>query len=111
MSRTQHTRKDRIIELVAYTHTTDENDNPKKVPTKNPVCASVQSVKRSEFYFASGAGMRPEAVFVVWKREYADQEAVEYNGKEYKVIRTHEPNKEDVELVCSGPGPRQSTRG
>lgn len=111
MSRTKHTRKDQSILLVTYSYTTDEADNPRPTPIKSQVCASVQSVKCSEFYFAAGASMRPEIVFVVWKREYADQEAVEYDGKEYKIIRTHQPNKEDFELVCSGPGLRKSTRG
>lgn len=106
MSRTQHTRKDQLIQLLAIEHTTDENDNPKAIPTERPVCVGVKSVQRSEFYQAAGAGMRPEIVFVMWVREYNNEEAVKYKGDEYKVIRTFNPNKEDLELICSGPGLR-----
>lgn len=103
-------RKDKQITLVSFTHTTGEDDNPKREPQERTVLAGEKSVRSTEFYQAAASDMRPEIVFVPWKREYQGELVVKYQGQEYKVIRTYEPNKEEIELVCSGPGPRPRTR-
>lgn len=107
-------RKDKLINLISYSHSTDEDDNPVETPIKIPVFATEKSVREREFYTAASYDMRPEIVFVVWAREFHGERFIEVgegeNAMMYQLIRTYKPNAEEIELVCSGPGPRPKTR-
>ncbi len=95
-------RKDQAVYLISIT--TAENDIGDLIETKSKrlAFAKKKSIRQTEFYQAQATGLRPELTFVVWTREYAEEGKLEYNGKEYNIIRTFEPNSEDTELVCQG---------
>ena len=78
-------------------------------PVRRAVLCDLLSVTRSEHYQAAAHGLKPENVFVVNRYEYLGEKEVEFEGKEYRVMRTYEPKKaqgigdfEVVELVCEG---------
>lgn len=64
--------------------------------------AAKKSIRQSEFYQANATGLRPELTFILWTREYKGEKYLKYGGKEYTIIRTFEPNSEEIELVCQG---------
>lgn len=73
----------------------------RKVVTEfNSIIADELSVNRSEFYDASRAGYKADKIFEVWDFEYDDQQYVEYEGKEYEVIRTYAANPDRIQLTC-----------
>ena len=73
--------------------------------------ASKKRVYGREFYAAAAFDMRPEIVFEVYEREYRGEEIIEYNGKDYQLIRTDDGDRaEGVDLICSGPGARARAR-
>ena len=115
MSRTRPTnRKDKIIYLVTIIHGTDDDDNPTEIKARRPVFAAKESVWMREHYTASAFDQRPEITFVVWQREYQGEQLIEVgddeNTKQYQLIRAYEPDRENIELICSGPGPRPRSR-
>ena len=111
MSRTRPiSRKDQVLSLVSIVQGADVNKNPTETPVKRTVFAAKKSVGMREHYTAAAFDMRPEIVFVAWQREYQGEMLIEHNSKEYQLIRTYEPNLEEVELVCSRPGPRPRSR-
>lgn len=58
--------------------------------TRRRVPCSVRTAYYSEVYQARAVGLRPELVFVLSSpAEYQDEQRIEYNGIEYKVIRTY----------------------
>jgi SPP1 family predicted phage head-tail adaptor len=63
-----------------------------------------KSVRQSEFYQASGIGLRPELVFEVHSFEFSNDEKVRYpsgeSGKEYSIIRAYDKG-EITELTVS----------
>lgn len=104
-------RKDKLIYLISYKHSTDENDNPIQTPIKRPIYAEKKRTWGREFYAAAAFDMRPEHVFVVNEIEYQDEPVIEYDGEEFQLIRINDSrNRGDIELICSGPGPRPRTR-
>ena len=107
-------RKDKIIKLVSYINDTDSNDDPIQIAAKREVFASEESVKEREFYAAAAYDMRPEIVYTIWIREYHNEQEIEVGSadapEQYQLIRTYKPNPEEIELTCSGPGPRTRQR-
>ncbi len=69
--------------------------------TSDEVYAEVKSVSRTEFYSAMHAGVSAEIAFVVNRDEYTAQNAVDYDGKRYYVVRTYATSISDIELICS----------
>lgn len=112
MARTQPThRKDQVITLLSTIHGVDpDTQEPTETPTERTIFAAKKSVWMREHYTAAAFDLRPEIVFVVWKREYQGEEDIRYNDNKYQLIRAYEPNREEIELICSGPGPRPRTR-
>ena len=116
MARTRPTyRKDQAIVLVSTVHGVDPvTKEPTETIVKRTVFAAKKSVWMKEHYTAAAFDQRPEIVYVMWQREYQGEQQIEVgedvNLKEYQVIRSYEPNAEEVELICSGPGPRPRTR-
>lgn len=89
------------------TKTTDEtltNDIGDVISNKNSrkVLAYVTSIKQNEFYQAQANGFKPELTFICRSFEYKGEELVNYNGKEYKLIRTYDKGDGTIELVCTG---------
>lgn len=65
------------------------------------VFAKVLSVKRTEFYAAAMANIRPEYVFAIADRdEYRNEKVVRYEGQTYDVIRTYgKPGEKTLEIT------------
>ncbi len=90
------------IKLISITVTDDDIGNQVETETTNEVWAEETGVRRSEFYNAAVAGLRPEKTFVVWANEYNGQTKIEADGVKYKLIRAYNnPSKSEmIELVC-----------
>lgn len=69
---------------------------------KRKVYAHVDSIKQSEFYQAQALGIKPELSLVVRNFEYKGEVLIEYNSKEYRVIRTYNKGDGNLEIVCVG---------
>ncbi|AFQ46266.1 phage head closure protein [Desulfosporosinus meridiei] len=95
-------RPDQAIYLISTTISENDMGDFIEAKTKRLVFAEKKSIRQSEFYQAKATGLRPELSFVVWTREYAGEGKLEFDGKEYNIIRTFEPNSEDTELTCQG---------
>lgn len=90
-----------IIELISITHNVNTLGDIVEIKTKKQVYANETSVKRSEFYQAMQNGLRPEVIFEVKSIDYTDEKKIEWDSKEYNVIRTYSKDREVVELVCN----------
>ena len=65
------------------------------------VYARVFSVGQSEFYSSAQAGIELEVKFDIWAHEYRGELLVEWNGREYPVIRSYRKGIDRVELTCA----------
>ncbi len=90
------------IKLISITVTDDDIGNQVETETTNEVWAEETGVRRSEFYKAAVAGLKPERTFVIWANEYSGQTRIEADEIKYKLIRTYNnPSKSEmIELVC-----------
>ena len=59
-----------------------------------------KSIKQSEFYQASQAGLKPEFVIETSMFDYSGEEIIEVDGVLYKIYRTFERDDEIIELYC-----------
>lgn len=69
-------------------------------PVRLPILCGKKSIGRNEYYNAATAGMRPEIVFVIHGYEYDGQTLVEFEEKQYNVVRTYQVDFEELELTC-----------
>ncbi|MBU5214488.1 phage head closure protein [Heyndrickxia oleronia] len=93
-------RFDSVIDLIQVTYTEDEIGNQIEDTEKRQTFAEKKSVRQSEFYQASMAGLKPEITFVLWVHEYKGEPKLEYEGKTYTIIRTYERTDKTIELTC-----------
>ena len=89
------------ITLRKVVTTADSDGYPTTANTDIVVYANVKSVRRSEFYAANAASMRPSIVFEINPDEYDNQTITLYNGKVYRVIRAYRAGMGRVELTCA----------
>jgi SPP1 family predicted phage head-tail adaptor len=66
------------------------------------ISADKKSIRQNEFYQAAAAGLRPELMFEIRTIEYNEEPVLQYNGREYNILRTYEKDSEFIELVCQG---------
>jgi len=84
----------------------NENGYITDVEHRRTVIADRTSVKRTEFYEAYKAGIKPTAVFSMRPADYADDYgreptyAVEGDTR-YEIIRTYETSPDEIELTCA----------
>lgn len=95
-------RPSEIIELVSTVPDVNDLGNTIETEVKRQIFADKKSIRQSEFYQASATGLKPELMFEVWTDEYQNEEALYYNGKKYKIIRTYDKNVRTMELICTG---------
>lgn len=70
--------------------------------TRTEVFAEVRSIGMKEKYEALAVGLKPELTFVLADYyDYDNQEAVEYNGIRYKVLRTYQKRTRELEIVVT----------
>jgi SPP1 family predicted phage head-tail adaptor len=95
-------RFDSVIFLISNTETKNRVRDTIRTPVKRETYAEKQSIRQSEFYQAATSGLKPEITFVIWALEYNGEVELEYNGKNYVIIRTFDKNDKELELICSG---------
>lgn len=102
--------RNEIVKLVKLSPERDSDGYviSQTVVSSKEVFAKTKSVTRTEFYSAMHAGISAEIAFVVNDSEYDGENAVEYNGKMYHVIRTYSANTLDIELMCSDKAVKQN---
>lgn len=67
--------------------------------TAREIFAEIRSVKQSEFFQASAAGINTEGTALVWAFEYHGENVLELNKKRYAIYRTYQPdNSKKIEL-------------
>lgn len=88
------------VYLVDTVTTEDSAGYEAAAERKTEVFADVRSVRREEFYRSRQAGMEPALAFVLRACDYGGQSRVEYEGKQYRVIRAYTGDGEWLELNC-----------
>lgn len=94
---------DDVAILKAYgTATYDEYLNEELTVTATLVYVQPRSVYRSEFYSAAQAGLHPSVTFdMTNKADYNGEKIIEWNGKEYDIIRADwDAQRDRISLVC-----------
>ena len=91
---------DKVIYLLEAVNSTNQIGDPIKTLTKRKRYAQTNSIRQSEVYQAGAVGLKPEIMFEIWAFEYNQEQFLEYNGKNYKIIRTYKRNDEKIELTC-----------
>lgn len=94
---------DDVAILKAYgTATYDEYLNEALTVTATLVYVQPRSVYRSEFYSAAQAGLHPSVTFdMTNKADYNGEKIIEWNGKEYDIIRADwDAQRDRISLVC-----------
>jgi len=95
-------RPDQAIFMISVTYTENDMGDSIKVYTKRLVFAEKKSIRHSEFYQAQSTGLQPELEFVVWTSEYSQEPMIEFDSKEYNIIRTFDRADGRTELTCQG---------
>lgn len=95
-------RFDKVISLISEIEQQDDFGQPLPIIiTKKTVFATLKSVNRTEFYQASTAGYSPKMIFVIRSSEFSNEPKLEFEGKEYRIIRDYSVNNSlFTELTC-----------
>lgn len=94
---------DGIAILKAYgAPTYDEYGNEVQTITETTVFVLPRGVYNAEFYNAAQAGLHPSITFELTNRaDYNGEKVIEWDGKEYSVIRTDWTAQRDgISLIC-----------
>lgn len=89
--------------LKAYgTPTYDEYGNEIQTVTETEVFVLPRGVYNAEFYNAAQAGLHPSITFdMANKEDYDGQKLIEFEGKDYDIIRTDWTAQRDrISLIC-----------
>lgn len=79
----------------------DENGKPVYTETSREIFGEEIGTKRSEFYAALSAGLKPEKTVRIYAFEYDDEKIIEIEGIRYQIIRTYPAEDERLELICT----------
>lgn len=88
------------IKLISITYTTNDMGNTIPNKTENEVFANRKSVRMQEFYQAAAHGLKPELMFEVRTHDYDGEDELEFDQKDYDIIRAYDKNGEITELIC-----------
>ncbi len=94
---------DSVATLKAYgTPTYDAYGNEVQTITETTVYVQPRGVYQSEFYNAAQLGLKPSiTLYITNKADYDGQKVLEYEGKEYSVIRVDwSAQRDGISLVC-----------
>lgn len=68
--------------------------------SSKPCFCEVKSISMSEFYQANAEGFKPELKFVIADYlDYNDERIVNYDGRDYEVIRTYRSQGNSLEIT------------
>lgn len=92
---------DSVCYLCQETITKDSALNEIKTYTGRKVFVRrTRSITRNEFYEASAQGLQPEAVLVMFFKDYWGEKVVRWGGVDYVVTRTYQkPDSDDLEVT------------
>ena len=94
---------DSVATLKVYASITrDEYGNPITTVEETEVFVQPRGVYQSEFYNAAQLGLKPSLTLMLTNREdYNGQKYLEFEGKEYEVIRTDwNAQRDGLSLIC-----------
>ena len=94
---------DSTATLIGYgTPSYDEYGNEVVIETRSDVFVQPRGVYQSEFYNAAQAGLHPSITFTLTNRaDYRGEKVIEWEGKEYTVIRTDwTAQRDSISLIC-----------
>lgn len=94
---------DGTAKLKAYGAATyDDEGNEIQTVTETEVFVQPRGVYSSEFYNAAQIGLKPSVTLTIANREdYDGQKMLEYEGKDYDVIRVDwSAQRDSISLVC-----------
>jgi len=94
---------DSVATLKAYaTISRDEYGNPVTTIEETEVFVQPRGVYQSEYYNAAQLGLKPSLTLMLTNREdYNGQKYLEFEGKEYEVIRTDwNAQRDGLSLIC-----------
>lgn len=60
----------------------------------------VEEIYANEFYEASQLGLKPELRLRISATSYNNERELKYNDQIYTIIRTSNPNADEVVLIC-----------
>ena len=70
-------------------------------PEKRLVLCTEKSVRQTEYYTARNTGYAPEIMFTLTVAEdYHGESILEYEGKEYDIVRTYETDGGGLEIIA-----------
>jgi len=79
-----------LITLISINEEQDGIDVLEGIPERVDLAAKALSVGMKETYEAMSVGLKPEIVFEIADHlDYNGQNAIEFEGKKYKVLRTY----------------------
>jgi SPP1 family predicted phage head-tail adaptor len=91
-----------VIKLISATYSKNTIGDYIKTPDPRQVFANKKSIRQTEFYQAQATGLKPELMFEIRTIEYQGESTLEYDEKDYSIIRAYDKNGEITELVCQG---------
>lgn len=94
---------DAVATLKSYTTSgRDQYGNPIMTETTKLVFVQPRGVYASEFYNAANLGIKPSITFFMTNRaDYDGEKVIEFEGKEYSVIRADwNAQRDGISLVC-----------
>lgn len=92
-----------VIYLVRESDQTDEYGDTVVTSEKTMVFAQKMSIGMKEFYQAHENGLKPELKFKIADYlDYDNQKRIEYENVTYKVLRTYQTDKNELEITVYG---------
>ena len=94
---------DSVAILKAYSEPTyDEYGNESEFITETTVFVMPRGVYNAEFYNAAQLGLHPSITFELTnKADYHGEKVIEWEGKDYSVIRTDwNAQRDKISLIC-----------
>ena len=89
------------IKLIAESYAADSYGVLQKTRTKREVYANVRSVTASEWFEGGRSGLNPEYRFTLFAPDYQGEKVLEFDGKEYSVIRVDwNAQRDGISLIC-----------
>jgi SPP1 family predicted phage head-tail adaptor len=80
----------------------DKNGNPIRTEVRRTVFVQPRGVYASEFYNAAQLGLKPSlTLYMTNRNDYQGEKVLEFDGKEYSVIRVDWTAQRDgISLIC-----------
>lgn len=89
-----------VVDLLVMEEGTNENGfSTLTEASRDQIFANKKGIKGNEFYLAAQNGTKLELMVVVRSSDYQSQSHLEYESKQYEIVRTYDKG-EFTELIC-----------